>query len=131
MHEVQSLTVHSPNLSKAHLMDLLGGLAVMDGRIHVREEKADSNLACDPATVALIGAAGMAVVELIKSATAVYLERKKSSASNAADPPKPARVTVYLTLGGKRSADVTDAGQLDEALRGVSDYAEVARVELA
>jgi hypothetical protein len=128
MHEVQSLTVHSPNLSKAHLMDLLGGLAVMDGRIRVREEKADSNLACDPATVALIAAAGMAVAELIKSATAVYLARKKS---NPVDPPKPARVTVYLTLGGKRSADVTDAGQLDETLRGVSDYAEVARVELA
>jgi len=109
-------------------MDLLGGLALQDPRVKVREENRDSNLASDPATVALIGGVGVTVVELIKAAVSIYLDRRKAK---AADPPPPARVTLYLTLGGKRAATVTAPEELDETLRGVSDYAEVARVEIA
>jgi hypothetical protein len=128
MSDQQSLIFHSPNVSKAVLMDMLGGLALHDSRVKVRPEFADGNLACDPATVALITAGGFAVVELIKSATSIYLDRHKSK---PADPPQPARVTVFLTMGGKRTATVTEPGQLDEPLHGITDYAEIARVELA
>lgn len=118
-----------PNMSKSLLMDMLGSLRYTKHRIKVADESADSSLACDPATVALIGAAGMAVVELIKSATSVYLERKKEGRSS--DKPVPVHVTVHLSLGGKKEATVTRAEELDGAFSEIREYEEVARVELA
>jgi hypothetical protein len=123
-----SLIVQSPAISKSLLMDMMGTLSYKDERIKVREEKSDANLACDAATVALITSGGLALVELIKSATSIYLDRRKSA---AAEKPQPAHVTVHLTLGGKRTAIITDPKQLDEVLKGVADFAEVSRVELA
>ncbi len=123
------VVVNVPTMSKALLMDMLAGLSFRDQRIKVVEESPDGSLACDPATVALIGAAGMAVVELIKSATRIYLSRRKDK--KASTKAIPVRVTVHLSLGGKKEATVTRAEELDQALSDIDDYAAVARVELA
>jgi hypothetical protein len=127
MTPTNCLVVNIPTMSKALLMDMLGGLAYTNDRIKVAEESMDGSLACDPATATLIGTAGMAVIELIKLATSVYLTRKKDHSS---DKPVPVHVTVHLSLGGKKEATVTRVEQLDRALAEIDEYAAVARVEL-
>jgi hypothetical protein len=127
MTPTNCLVVNIPTMSKALLMDMLGGLAYTNDRIKVAEESMDGSLACDPATATMIGTAGMAVIELIKLATSVYLTRKKDHSS---DKPVPVHVTVHLSLGGKKEATVTRVEQLDRALAEIDEYAAVARVEL-
>jgi hypothetical protein len=127
MTPTNCLIVNVPAMSKALLMDMLGGLSYTDNGIKVAEESMDGTLACDPATATLIGTAGMAVVELIKLATSAYLNRKKD---HSFDKPVPVHVTVHLSLGGKKEATVTRVEQLDQALEEIDDYAAVARVEL-
>jgi hypothetical protein len=120
----------APGMSRAQLMDLLGGVAARDPRVRVADPREGGALDADPATVALIGAVGLMLVELIRSATQVYLERKKAEARKAESPPQ-VQVVVHFTLGGRRSVTVQDAEQIGVLLADLpADPAEIRRVQL-
>lgn len=118
----------APGMSKAELSDLLGGLKMAGKPMKVDTAPSSGGLNTDPATVALIGAAGLLLVELIKSATQIYLEHKKASAPQE----KPtAQVTVHLTLGGRRTARISNAAELTLLIPDLpSDPAEIRRIQL-
>jgi hypothetical protein len=119
-----------PAMSRAQLMDMLGGLAMRDKRVKVADERQGSDLDTDPATVALISAGGLMAVELIRSVTQIYLEHKKAQVKKPEKPPE-VQVTVHLALGDRRSATVIDAEEIDVKLADLpKDPAEIRRIQL-
>jgi hypothetical protein len=120
------IIVQAPGMSKAVLADLLGGIRFRDDRIRVADAPPESRLNADPATVALITTvATVATSELVKAAVAAFVEwvkgRKRTSSSAGG-----VNVTLVLTLGGRRTATITDVSDLEAALGGLpSDPAEI------
>lgn len=120
------LVVRAPALSAAGLSDLLDTMVSGDDRLSFDDGRAGSHLDADPATVALVGVAGVAVSELIKLVVTRYLDARRARATT------PVTVVVHLTLGGHVAASVSDGAELDDVLAKVpADHGEIARLDLS
>jgi hypothetical protein len=109
---------------------MFGELEMQDPRFQVTPETNSSGLNIDLATVSISVAVAPIVVELIKSATKLYLEHKKATAPRDIQKAK-IELTVHLTLGGRRSVTVNDPEQVALLLDELpSDPAGIRSIEL-
>lgn len=134
------ITVKVLGVSETDLTEMMTQLHFMDERISV-ERIHKRSLAADPATVALIGAGGVLIAQLISSAVNVYLEHKKRAAEARArheaesQKPVPAptvMVTVNLVLGGKLTKTIGTPADVNGLVSELpADSAEVTSVTMS
>jgi hypothetical protein len=131
MSEIR-LFFYSPGLSKATLAEILAPVGMSGENISVDVRTEDSALNSDPATVALIGAAGVTVAALIQAAVDVYLykkrerKQKKTGQTNCS-----VLVKVFGTLGESWVFEVNDTKQIEIQFGKLpSDPNEISRIRL-
>jgi len=110
-------------------MEIFGRQVFGGIRFEAEQENRNRGLNIDPNTVALIVSGTTLLIEIVKAAVEIFLAWRKRQSSTGQNPT--VQVTLHLTMGGTKMAEVNDTNRMSEVFPDLpDDVSLIRRIEL-